>query len=381
MERILQIALSQIGHFLLCLNFIVIIQISLFSSVIKLSLVNAEIVYVSNDVSKKFSPQTCTLKGHCPNIRSALLKINGTGDIIYVYPGVYTGVENTNLCLSHNRTMCNFDQALLIGLSADPSQVVIQNNKTAYSFAIDISNNTFSYIGNLTIRDFYINFNNPLEDSYYDDIIIGEISRGSALRIDYSDLRVENMIFINNSAGTGGAVHATSSSVVIRNCSFYSNKGSTYGGAIGVHISNLKVIESNFFNNTVFNPFGEATSAGGAIYFAGDYNLELVTSRCSFYFNSAQKYGGAIYVASSLSFKTLNLKSGSVTIKDNLFENNFLQATICSSSTSLSCNPRGGALYIDIWNVFIENTLFRYNRAEAAGSSNVIVIHNYIPIF
>jgi predicted outer membrane repeat protein len=123
-----------------------------------------------------------------------------------------------------------------------------------------------------------------------EDIGFGEFNSG-ALFIDDSDVFLDNVVFYENTAVTGGAIVVTGgSNLDIYNSIFENNDSLTDGGAIWVEDSNLNVHNSIFGGNDSFDN-------GGAIW--AD-NSSLNFSDSIFIGNeSANGYGGAIYALDS----------------------------------------------------------------------------------
>lgn len=104
----------------------------------------------------------------------------------------------------------------------------------------------------------------------------------------------ENM---RNHTPFGAAILGVDTSLLLDNCRFNDNNG--YGGAINMHHSSLRIIRSQFLNNTSF-------FIGGALAL---YNMQKVSiSTTKFQANHAHNAGGAIALKHSpLEANALNL--------------------------------------------------------------------------
>ncbi|GHU75910.1 hypothetical protein AGMMS49992_20720 [Clostridia bacterium] len=103
---------------------------------------------------------------------------------------------------------------------------------------------------------------------------------------------IDDGVFLNNHSDKGGAIENTAAgSLTILNALFRANGSANEGGAI--YNAGQCVIEGGSFREN------HAGTDGGAIYNADDGTLELRESKrkIAFYKNSAEDYGGAIFIA------------------------------------------------------------------------------------
>lgn len=124
-----------------------------------------------------------------------------------------------------------------------------------------------------------------------------EETSGGALYLKYhSNILFRNCTFENNKAiSYGGAINSAYSQLVLENCAFISNVISGFNGGGAIHIVNsegheLKVENCTFYNNTAFT--------GGAIHaeFAGG-----LTISGSVFANNESNYGSAVTISQSSS--------------------------------------------------------------------------------
>jgi predicted outer membrane repeat protein len=103
-----------------------------------------------------------------------------------------------------------------------------------------------------------------------------------------SSLTISNSSFEENdalNAGSGGAIHAFTSDLIIDHCDFTDNTASTYGGGVFVNFGELELSDCTFENNY-------ASASGGAVHVAGYYYLNISTSQ--FIGNGCYNSGGAL---------------------------------------------------------------------------------------
>ena len=221
----------------------------------------------------------------------------------------------------------------------------------------------------------YISQNSPnclIQDSVFTGnhlTILATDHNGGAIDCAGNNLTINMSSFDDNGAYTGGAVYVGSKSNDIQ--ILYSNFTNNYakggntsnGGAIGLKANNLKVEESLFLFNT-------AEGSGGAIYAGGNGSDNKIT-RSVFDHNTAGRYGGAIdwlAKASEISYSNftnnnaiyggaiyLNGVSGNSLINYVIFENNH-------------ATKNGGAIDCNARMISLNNTIFRYNIANEYGA-------------
>lgn len=169
-------------------------------------------------------------------------------------------------------------------------------------------------------------------------------------------LNSTNTIFESNTAaaGTGGAIYASSDSIVdVTQCQFISNTASNGGGAI--HILATGAVTSN---NTTYS--GNQTTVqsngnGGAIYCQGTYN----DTNSSYLNNTSARHGGAIIVQSGAQATLIGTDSN---------------AKFSNNKANQSAN--GNALYVNSGaTVSISNYTFK-ETAQKVQVSGTLTISN-----
>ena len=166
----------------------------------------------------------------------------------------------------------------------------------------------------------------------------------------YSKGVINNSIFINNNiTNFGGALYISGG--LVNHCEFYNNSALSQGGAIIIEDGNITIANSLFENNQA--------GSGGAIFTVRAEFSQIIN--CTFNNNTATSLGGAIYVRNDCPY---------FTIKDSNFTNNTAN--------------NGGAIYIQIPDTVINNSIFNNNTARNLGGAvymngegNILVDSNF----
>ncbi len=221
-----------------------------------------------------------------------------------------------------------------------------------------------------------------LDDSLLDNNIAGE--KGGALfnTIDGNDtMRIDNVVFQNNSAKDGGAIYDLSANVSwpITNTTFSGNNAELNGGALyllgtsQITISASSEDESLFSGNT-------AVAQGGAIYNKVDLTIADSTLR-----NNTAWEGGAVFNSGSgnlilnrtaLTNNTGNYRGGAI------FDNS--TGTLTTVNSTYSGNDAlsyGGAIYYQGALAQLANvTLYGNTAANGSGiyTGSTVQMHNSI---
>ena len=132
----------------------------------------------------------------------------------------------------------------------------------------------------------------------------------------YDTLYIENSTFASNYGSSGGGIRINAKErgvIYIVRSEFTSNSADQYGGAIYIiSAAEIAILDSTFSNNTA--------ERGGAIYVL--WNKDFKVFNCTFISNSAlhDRSGGAIFVDSPMRPFVL---VGATLIRDSSFTNNF----------------------------------------------------------
>jgi hypothetical protein len=176
---------------------------------------------------------------------------------------------------------------------------------------------------------------------------------------------IQGFTLINGSSSYGG-IYITNSNVVIENCKFLLNENTNSnmgGGAIFGNTSTIKILSSEFYNNT-------STSFGGAITLV---NSDLHISECN------------ITNCKSVSGAGLFLDGGQAKFENNNFSNNFasntggslfirnqVEVNISGCSLIMNTANKGGAIFMERNSKsMINNCKISSNKAHVGGGNSV----------
>lgn len=192
-------------------------------------------------------------------------------------------------------------------------------------------------------------------------------NENGAILSNSNSLVVEQSSFFNHVGrgsleGTGGAItvniqSTTTSSVMIKECTFFNNTGIEKSG--GIHVfsrasqSTMTIINSTFDSNTITRVSSRAVVSipGGAVTCPGD----SLTISSSFFTNNRGGDGGAVFVS-----RTASTRTGFISIVNSTFTGN-----------EASFGRSGGALHFARGdnNISISDSTFMCNTADGSGGA------------
>jgi predicted outer membrane repeat protein len=319
-----------------------------------------------------------------PSIQAMLDVVSG-GDSIWVAAGTYyPETENGNTGDRYKSFLFSQDSVGLIGGFAgfenpetfDLSQRDFVTHETILSGDIgvpgDSTDNCYNVIclnqdSTIVIDGFTVERGQADYASY--DYIYGY---GGAIHARKSVFTLQNMVFRNNTGRYSGAVFIGKSQqdceLTISESTFtnnYSFQGS--GGAIGAQYSDLIIDECLFEHNF-------ASGKGGAIYFMNPSTTQFVVTNSTFNYNHSQlnqNSGGAIgieysdFLISKCSFhhNSTNGNGGAIC---NLYSTSGL---IEDCSFSENTSGYGGAVRFDYSSPTINRSIFYANYGYASGGA------------
>ena len=156
-------------------------------------------------------------------------------------------------------------------------------------------------------------------------------NQGGSMKVRF--IEANNITIINSTANSGGAIFSRSGTAEIQNSRII-NASATQGGSIFIHNEVSTFLGSNLdISNT-------QAVQGGAIYSDIGGTMNIVDSSID---NASANYGGAVYI-----------NKGKATISSSTIEN---------STATLG----GGAVYVKSNNVEIKNSLIKNNTAPIGG--------------
>jgi len=258
----------------------------------------AEVIYV--DANSPHDPGTGTFSDPFRRIQDAIDdEDTGSGDVIEIQPGVYTGPGNYNI---------DPNGFAITIRSIDPNNpdivasTIIDPNRAGRGFDFRKGESKNCILAGLTIRNGYaasesngggIKCSLKSRPTIRNCVIQGceSDSSGGGIHCDESSMRIENCIIKNNSAGYyGGGISFVDSieaeSPVIENCVITGNNAGFEGGGIDSGKS------SPTFRNCIISD-NTAEYNGGGIDSFWDSSIELIN--CTLVANSSNNTGGGIY--------------------------------------------------------------------------------------
>ena len=225
--------------------------------------------------------------GQYPTIQAGI-NASSNGDTVMLAPGTYTGVGNRNVFIG--------SRTVTLKSSGGPDVTMVDCQ----------SLNRFAWISNANVRIEGLTITN------------GSLGYAGAIYCDNGSTGIVSCCnFVNNIAGSGGAIYGYGSDVHFVNCTFDGNRGtsgSSFGGAMHIQYSPHMVIDNcTFVNNQA--AYGSAISTDGsttaltncvfrnnntvytgACYFA---NGPAVLTNCVLWGNTADYWGPAVSTSTS----------------------------------------------------------------------------------
>ena len=221
--------------------------------------------------------------------------INNGNNTINLTNGTYTGINNTDITINYGKNITIQSQ--------DPNNKAIidcegirflTNNGNLTLINIIIKNAQGGALGNNPSA--YLNIINCTFINNTD--FIGDYGGGAIT--NFGNCSILGSTFVNNSAGTGGAIYNYANDLNVTQSNFINNHASSaWGGGAIYSTSNIVILNSSNFTNNTSNGYGGAIM----IY----YGVKFIVENCEFKNNNGT-YGGAIsnFVASNLTIRNSN---------------------------------------------------------------------------
>ena len=188
---------------------------------------------------------------------------------------------------------------------------------------------------------------------------------GGAISAIMSNISMEDVSFVNNSAYQGGAIYAALAYISMEDVSFVNNSASE-GGAIYAYIANsIMKGDVSFLNNSA--------GVGGAVSAISASTLSM-EGDVSFFNNSAEQDGGAIHALSSniimvgdVSFLNNCAKDGGAVFAYS--SSISMEGNVSFFNSSAYRGGSGGAIYATLENISMGGDVSIFNnRAENGGA-------------
>jgi predicted outer membrane repeat protein len=235
------------------------------------------------------------------------------GDTIYIVGAI---TQNTQITIIKTLTFIGMSDAVITG---DAARLFVIPNVSA---TVTISGKTFSF-SNITFQN-------------VDCTTTGTNGYGAVLFMGGdNNLSFTNCTFLNNqTVGNGGALSVEKGNLTITNCTFTGNIAAGQAGAINLigAAKILTITDSVFSGNSAGNGLGGAIFAAGNSAVAVPYIISVTNSL--FVGNSSTK-------APVLPATTPNANGGAIHVSNNLRQALISSCTFYNNTTDL----QGGALY------------------------------------
>ena len=179
---------------------------------------------------------------------------DGTADNPYNTLTASRIVDDSTICLANGEYEIDSSKTITsnVIIGCDPENTVIKYSQTLFTV------NGNLVLKNLTIKNASISNRNTLTCENVIFMDSSSYTGGALSTLNRGNVHLTNCTFYNNSANYGGAIYAYSSVVYINNCSFFNNSASALGGAVCDLDSTFVVNNSRANNNKALH--------GGSIY-------------------------------------------------------------------------------------------------------------------
>lgn len=158
----------------------------------------------------------------------------------------------------------------------------------------------------------------------------------------------------------GGITSSPENSLTLENCVFERNSGS-YGGAVNVNGKVLNITGCSFYYN-------EATNYGGAVYVKSQYNEgSQLTIESSLFYSNTATYGGGLYVKDQVLTTTITnttIDNNSSTFGGGVYIGGTIEIFDCLIVDNVGSNAGGGIALADGSDLTIVRGTFLYNGSD-----------------
>ena len=275
----------------------------------------------------------------------SIINLAPAGTTLYLYRD-YKGSENKEITV--NKNLIIDGQGYTINgarecriFHSTSGNVVLKNLRLINGYIDGSCPDDWSYFGGAVFIENKAKY--TIENCYFNSNWADDHG-GAIANLGNQLLTIKNCTFKSNTADdkSGGAIFSLGN-LLIEDSTFIENVAYQYGGAIALELANLtKIINCRFDLNRAkeYN--------GGAIY---NLDGELDITGSTFMSNSAPGDGGAVFASGD-----------SLKVKNSIFENN-------KANGGTIDNPRGGAIFSKIADVYIDNSTFNSNYAANYGGA------------
>lgn len=315
--------------------------------------------------------------GDAPSIQAGIDSA-GTGDVVSLADGTYTGTGNRNVNF-------NGKEITVRSASGNRSDCIVDVGGSAstpyFGFLMLSGETTSSVLEGLTVRGAYNFSGGVLIDNASPTIIncvfTGNTATigGGAMSIGMGAPLITECKFEENTAVVGGAVYCNNASPTFQFCEFKNDSASGSGGAFASEHGSPTLEDCRFLDNWAVNGGGaiacfyddDATltdlflSGNEAGQFGGGMSLEdnvvSTVSGCTLTVNTAQ-VGGALHIAgnSTISHCTIYDNTATQSAGAIVYAGGLLDVTSCTISGN-SAVVGGGLACTDDQPVTVTNTI------------------------
>jgi len=280
-------------------------------------------------------------------LKTAIDKVNN-GQTVYMENGVYSGNNNTGITIDRSITIEGKGNNVVIDAKGTNRIFTIENGNTVTLKNLKFINGKSAgdggaiYNSGSTLSISGCTFNNNIAEGHIDRVLYYFSNGIPSLNPSYGKRIGYN----------GGAIHNYGGTLSINGCTFINNQAYGCGGAIYNSEGTLSISGSTFTNNQAENKLenDDSVGSGGAIYSSGGVPT---ISGCTFTNNRAKNDGGAFYGSAP--------KNKNIDVINSNFINNYAGGYGGAISTS--------SYYGSIGKIIVNACTFTNNRAGFAGGA------------
>ncbi|MCK4548171.1 MAG: C10 family peptidase [Candidatus Eisenbacteria sp.] len=287
--------------------------------------------------------------GDYPTIQNAINSV-GTGYIIELDDGTYTGADNRDLDFGGK-------ELIIRSLNGDPDLCVIDCQDLGRGFYLHSGEGSAAMIRGVTITNGYASGSSPAD-------------KGGAIYCDGVSVVIENCkITLNEADGDGGGICCDSSSVLVTGCVISNNTSGALGGGICFDGTSSPTVDQTAVNGN------SAQISGGGI--AGSASVSVSITACTIAGNStaasgAGNGGGGLFLQSLASLEDCAIHGNSSAAEGGgvffaLETGTEPWITSCTIARNSAAGTGGGLQYEGDSSPLIQQTILWGNCAGTSG--------------
>ncbi len=289
--------------------------------------------------------RSCSAGSDRPKLTiQAAIDAASDGDVIRVYPGVWSGSGNVDLDFQGKKIVVRSD-------TLDPTDTSIDcSGPTARAVLFDNGETSASVFRGFTVRN-------------------GSEFIGAAVRCNAgTSPRIRDCVFESNTTPTGshgGAIAAVGGSPTVEDCIF---EGNSAAGNLGGGAASLIQGAQATFEDCTFD--GNHAGNGGTLYLRGGSGVEMI--RCAISTESASESGGSIYADEGSTIELVDCEIADCTAVGDGGAISSTESTLIILRCILEDNEteaRGGAIANVDGDVSIDASGLHRNSSVTAGGA------------